>query len=55
MKEQDGVQTSSTVFGRFTPEEISPTSQRRETEKDENPELTVKKKKESRLEPNQVS
>jgi len=57
LKEQDGFQRSASVWGRFTPEEISPISQRREPEKEENPKLTVlkKKRKASRLEPNQGS
>lgn len=53
MKELDGVQRSASVCGRFTPKEISPSSQRKKVEKDENPELTVlKKRKASRLESN---
>jgi hypothetical protein len=50
MKELDGVQRSASVCGRFTPDEISSATQRREAKKDENPELTVlKKRKVSRL------
>ena len=56
MKEQDGVQKSVSVCGRFTPEEISSASQRKEAETDENAELTVlEKRKASRLKSNQGS
>jgi len=51
MKELDGVQRSASVCGRFTPEKISTASQRREAEKDENPEMTVLEKKEKNISP----
>jgi hypothetical protein len=54
MKELDGAQRSASVCGRFTPEEISAASQRREAEKDEHTELTVlKNRKAFLLESNQ--
>lgn len=45
IKELDGFKRSASVCGRFAPGEISPASQRREAEKDENPELMMLKKK----------
>jgi len=55
IKELDGVQRPASVCGRFTPEEISPTSERRETE-DENLERTVleEKKKKKHLDWNRT-